>query len=529
MSARLLSSVLVIAACGLAQAQPRAQSAPNGPRVESGAFSIDFAERGAGIVGWTIADPAGARAGGPAEHALIDPEVAAAATWPMLSLRLDGDAQPPTYTARRDGDTTVVFTAPQRADGLEVEVRYQVDGDRSTLAMTVTLRNRGTAPIALTPGITVGPGLGYSVGRRPELYEEGRVTDMLPFFFRDGSIYGAGVASEEPFESTYPEEGTGLAGGGLHSQFFFVAVRDAASQPFEQARIGRDPADGVANLIAAEDFENYPSVTLIRPGVTLAAGAEDVAEYTVYAGPKDRAQLLAEDPSLEPVLFHHLWDWLAAVCLALQSILAWLHGLLGSWGLAIVVFAILFRIVTLPLSIYGQRQQLLMKDKMAELKPLVAALKEKHKKNSEARDEAILKLYKQHGVSPFSHFKGCAPLLVQLPVLIALFNLLLTSYDLLGESFLWIDDLTLTDRLLPLGFTLPWLGSYVNLLPIIMLAAQLWTARSMTAGDEGGGGAALFFMPIALTILFYPFPAGCMLFWTTGTLFQLFEQRLVRR
>jgi len=227
------------------------------------------------------------------------------------------------------------------------------------------------------------------------------------------------------------------------------------------------------------------------------------------------------------VLFHHLWNWLAGVCLALQNVLAALKGVLGNWGLAILAFALLFRLVTLPLSLFGAKSALLMQAKMADLKPLVAELKVKHKGNSDKLNEAILRLYKEHGINPFSHFKGCLPLMIQLPVLIALFQLLLNSYDLRGASFLWISELTLPDRLAPLPFSIPWLGSYLNLLPLIMLGAMIVVGRAMhvPGREEQASAGFRYVMPIAMTLLFYPFPAGCMLFWTTGNLLQIAEQR----
>jgi YidC/Oxa1 family membrane protein insertase len=260
---------------------------------------------------------------------------------------------------------------------------------------------------------------------------------------------------------------------------------------------------------------------------TVAAGQSATLTYKIFAGPKDRALLLETGLGLESVLFHDLWNWLAGVCLTLQAILATFQGALGNWGLAILAFALLFRLVTLPLSLFGAKSALLMQAKMADLKPLVAEIKIANKGNSDKLNEAILALYKKHGINPFSHFKGCLPLMIQLPVLIALFQLLLNSYDLRGASFLWIDDLTLTDRLFALPFNIPWLGSYVNLLPLIMFAAMIVVGRAMhvPGREEQGSAGFRYGMPIAMTLLFYPFPAGCMLFWCTGNVLQIAEQR----
>jgi YidC/Oxa1 family membrane protein insertase len=104
---------------------------------------------------------------------------------------------------------------------------------------------------------------------------------------------------------------------------------------------------------------------------------------------------------------------------------------------------------------------------------------------------------------------------------------LLNSYDLRDASFLWIDDLTLPDRLFALPFSIPWLGSYVNLLPLIMFTAMIIVGREMhvPGREEQASAGYRYVMPIAMTLLFYPFPAGCMLFWSTGNLLQILEQR----
>jgi len=361
---------------------------------------------------------------------------------------------------------------------------------------------------------------------------------VLAFFKTEGGVFDAyapppgAEAQGEAEESEEPAESPpAMEWGGIASQYFTMAVvpdTGGVGQPaFEDLAVQLESSDAIRQLVAEEDREWYPCVTFHHAERTVAAGQTATLVYKVYAGPKDRQLLLDTGLGLESILFHHLWNWLAGVCLALQSLLAAFFGVLGNWGLAILLFALLFRAIMLPLSLFSAKSTLLMQAKMHDLKPLVAEIKAKYKGNSDKLNEAILKLYKQHGINPFSHFKGCLPLMIQLPVLIALFQLLLNSYDLRGASFLWIDDLTLTDRLFALPFSIPWLGSYVNLLPLIMFTAMIIVGREMhvPGREEQASAGYRYVMPIAMTLLFYPFPAGCMLFWSTGNLLQILEQR----
>ena len=214
----------------------------------------------------------------------------------------------------------------------------------------------------------------------------------------------------------------------------------------------------------------------------------------------------------------------------LQVTLEALNGVINSWGLSLMVFAVLFRLLTLPLSIYGSKHQTINAQKMEQMKPKIAEIKQQHQNDPELRDEGILALYKEHGINPLSHAKGCLPLLIQLPILFGLFKLIYAWDELKGASFLWIADLSGPDRLFSLGFTLPWFGDSFNLLPILMFCAQVIIARSLRSGKMAGiktdikRDNLIYLMPITMTILFYPFPSGCMLFWTTGNILQILEQ-----
>lgn len=524
---RLLAAALATLAC----LAPLAAQSPN-TQIKTDVFLFTLDPNGH-LLGWEVADPAGEKLGTGAMHALLDPEVAAAVRPGMFDVLVDGEDLGPYRSERQQGPSAdiLTYTSAANAAGLQVVKTFEIAPAGHLFGFRVEVRNTGSAAASPKVEIVLGPGVGWSPRRRPELADEARIEDVMPFFAHSGSVWGADIPREEPWQTTYPPEGetaVALDWAGLHSQYFTVALQPEPLDPghFDGATL-RQPRAAV--LTEAEASEHYPILLLAR-ALSLAPGASDSALYTVYGGLKSPEQLADTGRGLEPITFHFLWDWLAAICLGLREVLAWLVGIVGSWGLAIIVFAVLFRLLVLPLSLYGAKQQLLMKDKMAELKPKIQELKAQYK--GEQQDQAIMKLYKEHGVNPFSQLKGCLPLAIQLPVLVALFNLLQWNPELRAESFLWIEDLTVPDRLFPLGFSIPWLGSFFNLLPVIMFVAQLLVGLTMAKGAKDGQApspVAMLGMPIAMLLLFYPFPSGAMLFWTTGTILQVLEQKLVTR
>jgi YidC/Oxa1 family membrane protein insertase len=154
---------------------------------------------------------------------------------------------------------------------------------------------------------------------------------------------------------------------------------------------------------------------------------------------------------------------------------------------------------------------------MQVLQPKIAELKEKHKKNPEKVNQEVLELYKKHQVNPLS---GCLPLLLQMPIFVGLYQVLWRSVYFRGEGFLWIKDLSMPDRLFKLPFSLPFLGEYFNILPIIMSVImffqQQMTMKSMSGGDPDQVAQqkimAIFF-PIFLGFIFYNFASGLNLYF----------------
>jgi YidC/Oxa1 family membrane protein insertase len=163
------------------------------------------------------------------------------------------------------------------------------------------------------------------------------------------------------------------------------------------------------------------------------------------------------------------------------------------------------------------------------LLPELKDIKKKYKGGEQS--ERILELYKKYKVSPFSGLKPLLIVLIQLPILLALYHVLGSVYELRDASFIWIDSLAKPDHLFSLGFNIPILGSYFNLLPLIMTAFTLLSFRLSPgpASEKKDAVMQKVFMVImafSFFILFYSFPSGMVLYWTFANVFQLVQQRM---
>jgi len=247
--------------------------------------------------------------------------------------------------------------------------------------------------------------------------------------------------------------------------------------------------------------------------VTASSGAEPArCAIDAYFGPRGHTYL-------ERVGFGNAFQvgFLGHIGLALLWVLGGIAKLTKNYGIAIVLFSALVTCVTAPFTLLGYRSM----KRIQELKPQVDEIMTKFKGDLQRANREVFALYKKHRVSPLG---GCLPLLLQMPIFIALLAAISHDIELRGKSFLWIDDLSLPDRVATLPMTLPLLGADLNLLPIIMAFAMFLQSRLTQKGmptDKSNPAAALMsgpLMSILFGIMFYQFPAGLVLYWLTNSL-----------
>ena len=199
--------------------------------------------------------------------------------------------------------------------------------------------------------------------------------------------------------------------------------------------------------------------------------------------------------------------------IAIIWLLPHLYSVVPNYGLVIILFALLVKIVTLPLSMKSFKSMQAMKT----LQPKIEALKEKHKKNPQALNQETMKLYKAHGVNPIS---GCLPILPQMPLFFALFSVFRSTILLRDAPFVWfISDLSRGAT----GFADPYM-----ILVIIMVAAQ-FISQKFTMASTQQNKAFMYIMPLFMGFIFYKFAAGLVLYWTCFSVFSLLDYLVFRR
>ena len=240
--------------------------------------------------------------------------------------------------------------------------------------------------------------------------------------------------------------------------------------------------------------------------------AADRIDYDVYIGPQDYHDLAQLGLGIEGAMDLGM-KWIRPLSRMVLSFLIWLHHLIPNYGFVIVLFSATINLLFFPLTYKSTKS---MRD-MAALKPRLDALKEKYKDEPQKVSEATMKLYKEAGVNPLG---GCLPILLQMPIFFALYAVLFRTIELRQEPFvLWVRDLSQPDVIFHLPFALPLIGTGIAALPIVMGVTSFFQSK-MTMTDPNQK-AMMYMMPVMMTVIFFSFPSGLVLYWLTSNLFTI--------
>jgi YidC/Oxa1 family membrane protein insertase len=240
----------------------------------------------------------------------------------------------------------------------------------------------------------------------------------------------------------------------------------------------------------------------VAPGATATFG-----EATLYTGPKLQAQLEKISPRLDRVADYGMLTVLAQ---PLFDALEWVHKLTGNWGVAIILVTLLLKLIFYPLSETSGRSMA----KMKLLQPRIKNLQETYKDDREKLGRAMMDLYKREKVNPAT---GCLPMIIQIPVFFAFYQVLLESVEMRQAPFaLWIHDLSSKDPLF--------------ILPAIMAGAMLVQYKlNPQTGVDPVQQKVFMIMPLVMSVTFAFFPAGLVLYWVTNTLLSILQQWNINR
>jgi len=239
----------------------------------------------------------------------------------------------------------------------------------------------------------------------------------------------------------------------------------------------------------------------------------------------DKTQLNDLDPALNQLRYVHLWSGLAALAKMAEFMLVFIHdNVVSHWALTIILFAVIVKILLLPVTNLTKKSQDKVNLLRTELDPKLAQIKQDF--DGEEAHNKIMAAHKDLGITPFFSLKPMLITLIQFPVLIAVFNALGEMPVFNGQSFLWIEDLAYPDAVGILPVQIPLLGDKISVLPVLMSVVTLLSVfvmrnEAVPASVVRGQRINLALMSLGFLILFYPFPASMVLYWTIANLLQL--------
>ena len=311
-----------------------------------------------------------------------------------------------------------------------------------------------------------------------------------------------------------------------HGRIDWIAVRNkyfaAVIIPENPSNVDGAYLEGDREQISAHGVEEYYNARLILP---FKNTDNETRSFKLYIGPVDYNKLKSLGSHLKALVDFGSFFGLKFVVrpiaeYVLLPLFNFLHLFIPNYGFVIVVFSLIIKIVVYPLT----KQSYQSMKKMQLLQPKIAEIKEKYKDDQQKLNKETMKLYQTYGVNPAG---GCLPMLLQMPIFVALWGLFRTAIELRQQPFiLWIKDLSQPDVIYNLGFKLPLFGIQEISGLALLMGITTFIQQKMTMKDPKQK-AMVYVMPIFLTILFMSFPSGLNLYYFLFNLFSIAQQQYI--
>ena len=251
---------------------------------------------------------------------------------------------------------------------------------------------------------------------------------------------------------------------------------------------------------------NLYAVGTILPMGSVAPGATASMDARLYSGPQESATLEKLAPGLELVKDY---GWLTIVAAPIFWLMDQIHKVLGNWGWTIIVLTILIKLAFFPLSAASYRSMA----KMKTVTPKMTSIRERFKNDPQKMNQAMMELYRTEKINPLG---GCLPIVVQIPVFIALYWVLLASVEMRNAPWLgWIQDLASPD---------PW-----YILPVVMAVSMFIQTKLNPTPPDPIQAKVMMFMPIIFSVMFFFFPAGLVLYWVVNNVLSIAQQWVITK
>ncbi|MEG1788301.1 MAG: membrane protein insertase YidC [Kiritimatiellia bacterium] len=435
-------------------------------------------------------------------------------TGDLLNLSFGKDSPAVSYTATKKSDTELVFTGTVLDTTLVRTVKLEPD-------YRITVKDVFVSPEAKAlPAYTLDAGSfalsgeksdtlsidTLALGERKPTYREGKLGKMLG---AKSSFMGCGTSSDAfGLPLTAQEDVPGAqAWVALKSRFFTSLVMPPIAVPTTLS-VGRDPLTKALTV-------NAIGATFAYPALNLLPGAQTIVTTRLYVGPKKLEYLKLFGAQAGDVMDFGFFSWF---CALLLPILNFFYSYIPNYGVAIILLTILVRIVFWPLT----HKSTVSMRKMSVIQPQIKELQKKFKDQPQKIQQETFKLYRENKVNPFS---SCLPMLIQIPIFIALFTVLRSAVELRFASFLWIGDLSQPENLFAAYLPVP-----LNILPILTsVTMALQTHLSPSTGDPAQKKMMTWMMPIMLLFMFYSMPSALCLYWTVSQVLSIFQMWQIQR
>jgi YidC/Oxa1 family membrane protein insertase len=249
---------------------------------------------------------------------------------------------------------------------------------------------------------------------------------------------------------------------------------------------------------------NLYSVGMIAPLPSIAPGTSQTLQATLFAGPQEEKILESLTPGLELVKDY---GWLTILAKPLYWLLDQLHGFIHNWGWSIMALVLLLKAAFYWLNAKAYASMA----KMKAINPKIMEMRERLKDNPQQMQQEMMRIYREEKVNPMG---GCFPIMIQIPVFIALYWVLLASVEMRNAPWLgWITDLSSPD---------PW-----YILPVVMTLTTVLQTALNPAPPDPMQAKLMWFMPLAFSIMFFFFPAGLVLYWITNNVLSIAQQWII--
>jgi len=401
------------------------------------------------------------------------------------------------YKISKRSDNEIVFSA-ETAKGLDINKRFIFSKSNYDIHLYITLSNKSKSDKIVAYNLEAATNLQFSSMLDKRFLNAGSYDgEKLTWIKPKGAI----KAAEKGEVYNFASNPTWAVLRNTHSSTI-IKPYQKLSYTFLSWKKG-----------ATKNQDDW-SMGVNVDSIVIGPSAEVVHEYMLYVGP-------TMEESLAPLGLAEAVNYgkLDVVCKLLTKVLGFFYNVTGSYGIAIIFLVIVINIFTYPLTYKNIKS---MKH-MQSVQPHMTKLRETHKDDKKKLQAEMMKLYKENNVNPMG---GCLPMLLQMPIFIALYVTLARTPVLKGSNFLWIKDLSMPDALFKFSSELPFLGDKMfNLLPILMMIAMVVQQKISTSARSGGEKSPqeeqqqkmMLMMPIVFGFLFYSLPSGLVLYWTVNT------------